>query len=106
MSIPTASTRAPFALTLGAAGFATAAAAADSPLKEPLTLFIRALERDLAERFTQLEVDHVGLQDFCVNEPFAIFYGSFKAAFLGSFVALLVDNWEAIKEQIESVIPF
>ena len=46
------------------------------------------------------------VQDFCVNEPFAIFYGSFKAAFLGSFVAVLVDNYEAIKEQIESMIPF
>lgn len=46
------------------------------------------------------------IQDFCVNEPFAIFWGSLKGSFLAGALGVIVEEWETIKEQFERFIPF
>ena len=46
------------------------------------------------------------LQDFCVNEPLAIVWGSLKGSFLGGLIGVLLESWEDIKENLERLIPF
>ena len=48
----------------------------------------------------------VRYQDFCVNEPFAIFWGSLKGSFLAGTLGVILEEWETIKEQFERFIPF
>ena len=44
------------------------------------------------------------LQDFCVNEPMAIFYGAMKGSFLAGALGVIIEEWETIKEQLESFV--
>lgn len=46
------------------------------------------------------------VQDFCVNEPFAIIWGSLKGSFLGGLVGQILENWEDIRDNLERLIPF
>ena len=60
-----------FSLTVGADAFLTASAAASGPqvdsIKEAIVLFVRSLERDLSDRFAQIDAQVIGLRDFIVN---------------------------------------
>ena len=39
-----------------------------------------------------------------MNEPMAIFYGAMKGSFLAGALGVIIEEWETIKEQLESFV--